>query len=252
MALLPVAVLATAATSCSEGMRVSGVSRVKADFRGRPREREQRLVLASWSWEPTFTIDTTRTIEEERVEVSPSDQTVSVQCDPTNRRECWRIPADDDVVDGVLADGVEVEHSVDGGTTWELELELSSDDLEAIREDTDECGGPDRIAALDLGVLPSDGAPVVVVPIGKGGAIIRDEEARWELHSTDWLLREVDSNTSEAPPTRARPLDQPPEPPTPGPYGRPTPTCASPSPTTVTPNPSNGPPTTYDVCLDGP
>lgn len=255
MAILPVAVLATAATSCDEGASFTGVSRVKGDFRGRPRIVEQRLVLRDGGTS-TLTIDTARAIQRELVEVSPYDDQVLEQCDSTDRDQCWRILDDNIVVEqkeGVsvehAVDGVSVEHSVDGGRTWAAELELSEDQIEVIRDDTDGCGGAGWVKGFDLGVLSSDGEPIVVVPIGEGGAFIRGDDGRWDRYSRDRLYDEAAEQASESKLT-LEPLDQPPptEDPTGDPTGEVTPTCATPSPTTVTPNPSNGPPTTYDVC----
>jgi hypothetical protein len=141
----------------------------------------------------------------------------------------------------------------------EQELGLTGDQVEALKEDIgDDCGDEPVVKALDLALLPTDGEPIVVVPIGLGGAFIRDEDARWERHSTESLYDQARSNTTEPPLPRVTPLDQPPPSTSPSGSsddpdpGTTTPTCARPSPTTVTPNPSNGPPTTYDVCLDPP
>ena len=109
------------------------------------------------------------------------------------------------------------------------------------------CGDAPQVGTFDVAVLPTDGEPVVVVPIGEGGVYIRDEDAQW-LHYETPELYDLAVDVTEPPEPLVTPVDQPSEPPAPGPGGRPTPTCASPSPTTVTPNPSNGPPTTYDVC----
>ena len=115
-----------------------------------------------------FTIDPRGRIEREHVELSTWDQGVAEQCDPTDQDECWRIPDE----------GVTVEHSADGGSSWEPELELSDDQIEAVFEDIgDDCGGPGRITPFDLAVLPTDGEPLVVVPIGQGGLYLRDEDA---------------------------------------------------------------------------
>lgn len=242
MALLPVAVLATAATSCDEGVWITGASRVDADFPGRPRAAESRLVMSESFSSSAFTIDATRTIGRDVVELSSSNQALREQCDPSDAARCWR----------VAAGGVEVAHSVDGGQTWESELSLSEDELAAISDESNDCGGSARIESFDLAVLPTGGEPVVVVPLGKGGAYIRDEDAQWELFSIARLRDSALPSVSGGRVTQVIPLDQPPPTTDPtghaDPTGRPTPTCAQPTPTTVTPDPSNGPPTTYDVC----
>lgn len=246
-AVLPCAVLATAATSCDNGLGLTTVSRVEGDFQGRPRQAEQRLVLGEYSI-PRYTIDSARTVGPADVDLVAPDAQVAEQCDPTDQARCWR----------VRSDGLGVERSEDGGRTWEQELGLTGDQVEALQEDIGEdCGDEPAVRAVDLAVLPTDGEPIVVVPIGLGGAFIRDEDARWERHSTETLYDQARSNTTESPLPRVTPLDQPPpSSPSSGSSADPdpgaTPTCARPSQTTVTPNPSNGPPTTYDVCLDGP
>jgi hypothetical protein len=235
MAILPIAVMATAATSCSERMAYTSVSRVEGDFPGRPRQVEQRLALGDYSIR--YTIDAARTVERAEVGLSSSDQRVPQQCDPTTPDRCWRL----------VAEGVGVESSSDGGTTWQPELELTSDQLGAMLEELGEtCGDAPQVAAYDLAVLPTDGEPIVVIPIGEGGVYIREEDAQWERYATPELYELAASDTTEPPQPLVTPIDQPP--PTEDPTGRPTPTCARPTPTTVTPNPSNGPPTTYDVC----
>lgn len=237
MALLPVAVLATAATSCSERMAYTSVSRVEGDFPGRPRQVEQRLALGDYSIH--YTMDATRTVERTDVGLSSADERVPQQCDPTAPDRCWRL----------AAEGVGVESSLDGGTTWQPELELAKDELEAMLEELGEtCGDEPQVATFDLAVLPTEGEPIVVIPIGEGGVYIREEDAQWERYATPELYELAASNATEPPQPLVTPIDQPP--PTADPTGRPTPTptCAHPTPTTVTPNPSNGPPTTYDVC----
>lgn len=241
MALLPVAVLATAATSCSERMAYTSASRVEGDFPGHPRRVEQRLALGDYSIH--YTIDAMRTVERADVALSSADERVSQQCDPTAPDRCWRL----------AAEGVGVKSSLDGGTTWQPELELTNEQLAAMLEELGEtCGDEPQVAALDLAVLPTDGEPIVVIPIGEGGVYIREEDARWERYATSELYELAASDSTEPPQPLVTPLDQPSEAATTPPSGEPaeeaTPTCPNPSPTTVTPNPSNGPPTTYDVC----
>lgn len=236
MALLPVAVLATAATSCSERMSYTSVSRVEGDFPGRPREIEQRLALGDYSIH--YTMDATRKVERADVGLSAADERMPQQCDPTAPDRCWRL----------VTEGIGVETSLDGGMTWQPELAVTEDEVEAMLEDLGEsCGDAPQVGAYDLAVLPTEGEPIVVIPIGEGGVYIRDEDAQWVHYETPELY-DLAVDITEPPEPLVTPIDQPPEPPTPGPYGRPTPTCAHPTPTTVTPNPSNGPPTTYDVC----
>lgn len=236
MALLPVAVLATAATSCSERMSYTSVSRVEGDFPGRPREVEQRLALGDYSIH--YTMDATRKVERADVGLSAADERMPQQCDPTAPDRCWRL----------VTEGIGVETSLDGGMTWQPELEVTEHEVEAMLEDLGEsCGDEPQVGAFDLAVLPTEGEPIVVIPIGEGGVYIRDEDAQWVHYETPELY-DLAVDITEPPEPLVTPIDQPPEPPTPGPYGRPTPTCAHPTPTTVTPNPSNGPTTTYDVC----
>lgn len=240
MAVLPVAVLGTAATSCDEGTSLTEVSRVEADFAGRPRQLEQRLVIGVLGSSAVSTLDASGISRREAVQFSEADQSIPEQCDPVSPDECWRI----------LPEGVVVEHSTDGGATWESELHVSDDELEQIAEDHDDCVGSGRIGAYDLGVLPTEGEPIVVVPIGKGGAYLRERDASWTLHPVEQLF-ELYGPMTRTTPTRVTPLDQPVEVAPPPPPRQPTevrPTCSNPTPTTVTPDPRNGPPTTYLTC----
>jgi hypothetical protein len=221
-------------------MGLTSVSRVEGDFPGRPRQVEERLLLGEYSI-PRYTIDSARTVGPAAVELVTSDARVAEQCDPADPDRCWR----------VLPDGVDVEASVDGGLTWESELTLTEDQLDALREDIGEdCGDEPTVTAADLALLSTDGEPIVVVPIGLGGAFIREEDAHWQLYPTEDLYEQARANVTVPRQPEVTPLDQPPPEPSVDPSGSGTPTCASPSPTTVTPNPSNGPPTTYDVCPD--
>lgn len=246
-AVLPCAVLATAATSCDRGSGTTHVTRVEGDFPGRPRQVEQRLVLCD-GFAARYSIDAGRTVRDAEVELVTPDAQVLEQCDPTDQDRCWR----------VRSDGLGVERSEDGGRTWEQELGLTDDQVEALQEDIGEdCGDEPVVRAVDLALLPTDGEPLVVAPIGLGGALVREEDAAWRLHRTYELDEQARANRTEPPRPDVTPLDQPPpsspssgSSTDPGPGA--TPTCARSSPATVTPNPSNGPPTTYDVCLDGP
>jgi xanthosine utilization system XapX-like protein len=105
-AVLPCAVLATAATSCDNGLGLTTVSRAEGDFQGRPRQAEQRLVLGEYSI-PRYTIDSARTVAPADVDLVAPDAQIPEQCDPTDQDRCWR----------VRGDGLGVERSEDGGRT---------------------------------------------------------------------------------------------------------------------------------------
>lgn len=243
MAVLPVAVFGTAATGCFRGSGLTEVTRVEGDFPGRPRQVEQRLSIGNRDG-LDYTIDATRRVEQPQVELSTPGVDAREQCDPASPDSCWRI----------FTDGVGVEHSTDGGVSWVTELELTEDQLDALLQEIgDDCGDEPTVQAFDIGVLPTGGEPVVVLPVGLGGVYIREEDLRWTRYASADLYDLAADNTTPTPLPQVTPLDQPAvdepsEGEGTGGGGQVTPTCANPSPTTVTPNPLNGPPTTYAVC----
>ena len=84
--------------------------------------------------------------------------------------------------------------------------------MEALVEEVgDDCGDEAHVAAFDLAVLPTDGEPVVVVPIGQAGVFLRGEDAGWVRYSIPELYDLVATSTTEPPLPDVTPLDQPQE-----------------------------------------
>lgn len=242
MAVLPVGVLATSATSCSESEGYQEVAVLEGAFPGPPTGLERRLAAGELLG-ARFVIDGTGAYREVDVELDgPLDRTRRTCVG----ERCWRLVGDG-AVDG----------STDGGRTWVREAELTDADRDAITDEvgTDEgCDDePPAVGATDIAALETDGQVRVIVSLQRGGIWRRDPDGTWtvltERELRDLIQRdrpplptvtEVDGSESPQPPGQGE---------TPGPTVEPpSPACASPSQRTVTPNPLNGPPTTYEVC----
>ena len=250
MALLPVAVLTTAATNCVGDEGVISLHAVEGRLTGTDARRAFLVDDARWGWstiDPAGTVAATTYEEVDRLDwegthvpPQPVDPEVAdVRCDASGVR-CWR-----------LRDDWTVEVSEDSGTTWAQDLVLTEEDQEDLLEGVDPgCSIAASAALSDLGVLGLGDRATVALTSRHAGVWFRDRAGRWRLVTRD----DLGGRTPTEPPPRGRlrfvaVLPRGTEllesgTPTP----TPTPTCASPTRTTVTPNPMNGPPTTYDVC----
>lgn len=237
-ALLPVGVLATSATSCSESEGITVVGVVEGDFTGPPRGAEKRLTGGSYG--AGFSIDGQGTFRDVDFEVA--DGRLSVTDSTCAGDLCWRLKGEE-----------AVEVSRDGGDTWELEAELTEEDHARIDDEEGTDGGcddePPRVAATDIAAMDAGGALQVIVALQRGGIWVRQPDGSWVLLTESDVYRAEEEGRS--PPPVVTEVDAPEQPASPGesePTPLPTPTCASPTQRTVTPNPLNGPPTTYEVC----
>jgi hypothetical protein len=241
-ALLPLGVLATSATSCSESEGITTVGVVEGEFTGPPRGAETRLVGGSHSAD--FSLDGQGTFRSADFELA--DGGLSTSRSACVGSTCWRLQGDDTV-----------EVSSDGGRTYAPEAELTEDDRERIDEEEgtdDGCDDdPPRVGATDIAAMESEGTVRAIVALQRGGIWLRQQDGSWEvLTESDVYQARVED---EPPPPVVTEVDGPTRPPlpvwsepTPAPTQEPRPGCASPTQRTVTPNPLNGPPTTYEVC----
>lgn len=237
-ALLPVGVLATSATSCSEYDGVTGVAVLEGDFGGPPEKRETRLGVNDGGGR--LTIDADGRFTQSSFEIA-GDAGHRSRAETCAGRQCWRLVGRD-----------AVETSTDGGRTWRQEAALTDADREEIAEvvgDDDECGDAPEVGAVDIAVMEGDGYVQVVVALLRGGIWVRHVDGSWSVVTTDEMRERV--RVDEPPLPVVTEVDGPEDPTQelgPDPSVDPSPSCASPTPRTVTPHPLNGPPTTYEVC----
>lgn len=248
--VLPFAVVATAATSCSDPYSApTSVGIVEGRWDG-TRKPEARLVFdgifETVVLSPVGSWRAPTSGEGERMtDLGPQ---LREACDPAAPRHCWRIGR---------GRRPQVDATTDGGATWTTEYVLPQRTFDAIRkraEEEDRCGSDEaRVEGDDIAVLGTDGGPVVAVAAAEADLLLRDTSGRWtRRHDL------VDYSRSDRPSLLPEELITPVEP-TPSPTGSPTgpgqppagesePVCPSPSMRTVTPDPRNGPPTSYPVC----
>ena len=238
VALLPVGVLATSATSCDEWRGYTEVGVVSGDFPGVPHEAETRLgAYDRGGW---LTIDGRGKFAEPDVTVDGEREVLGRHRRACVERMCWRIVGGDTV-----------ESSSDGGHRWALEDAITEGDRDAIIDEQgdDTCGDPLPIEATDIAAADLGGVVQVVASLQRGGIWRRNHDGTWTILTIGTLGELV---TRDRPPPPVVTELVAPQPPTTSdtvvPTRTPTPGCSSPTPSTVTPNPLNGPPTTYDVC----
>ena len=270
--VLPLAVLATAATSpCDDGDY--GRSIVVMEGRWEQGvdgwDRGQRFVYnEEFVLRPVPAgIDARPVSDEERLrmEEEPPGYSAQAACDRKRPRLCWRTYDPAGGWDG--PDATEVGHLVvyrseDGGGTWTEETVLDADEVKRLRDDAGEvCGAPLKLGVGNLAVMGTQGGPVVAVTLVNAGVAFRDVDGSWSRLDHNEIR---DQAVANAPPSRSAAPYQDPwkaagrhpimpvevatpvtESPTPSPPGLP---CERPSLVSVTPDPRNGPATTRLQC----
>jgi hypothetical protein len=254
VALVPFAVIATAATSCDEREGVDRAWVAGGEWASAPTGLGFRLVMH-------IDGDSIVSIDEVGALVSLPQADAgrlrgdkgyrSIGCDDAG--SCWRVGE---------SDHPEIEVSTDDGLTWRTEFSMTVKEADDAAEGVDGgCGGDPSTRLVDLAVLPGDDGSQVVVAAKYGGVLLRSPSGEWARISyealTDLDAPDVPEGPRgiigavhvELPPGYPSPGAPSPGAPNPGaPTAPPNPPCPSPSRRTVTPNPSNGPPTSYDVC----
>ena len=148
VALLPVAVLATAATNCVPNEGTGSVVVVQGDFSGPPRAPEERILVEYPRSDFDTAVDTEGSVtvlpeaDQQRLRYRlawPGNRT----CDGAGT--CWRVGDSE-------ARRVDISH--DSGKTWQADYVLSDDDAEAALDGVHVGCGEDPSANLfGLGVL---------------------------------------------------------------------------------------------------
>jgi hypothetical protein len=242
MAVLPVGVLATAATSCDGDDGLWTIDAVQGRFTG-TQSRQAFVVYDDAAGHVRIDPSSGRVdgLPEHDVDRLRDDH-LDGACDSAGVR-CWRVE-----------DFVKVQSSVDGGVTWRDDLVVSPEEQAESVEDMDDPGcGEDASARLTfLAVAEVDGVPAVVVTAKHLGVWWRGPEGDWELITrAEIAAAPTPEPDRPLPRGRLRTVATPPR----SEHGQyrptstpPPPACASPSTYTVTPNPLNGPPTTHEVC----
>ena len=258
--VLPFAVVATAATSCSTPLGLQDVGVVRGDFSGAPSGSENRLVVPLSYGRASIDADGRLTalndLDEARVpDLGPA---LEVACSTETPRLCWR-----------RAPGTRepwVEASTDGGTTWTTDYRMPARQLEQVREAAGDGCGDDLppVSPNDLAVLDTPQGPLVGVASGRAGLLLRDPDGTWTRLSDDDLARQAGTPSSPDPDTLFTPLDPTPTstrpsrttpstaPGQPTAPAQPTTPCVTRTIVTVTPNPRNGTPFPRESCLSGP
>ena len=244
VALLPLTVVATAATSCQEFRGVDQVLVAGGRWATAPAGLDHRLVIGMDGY-GVFSLDDHNVLtalpdaDASRLDI-PYGGT-SAGCDGAG--SCWRIGDSDVPV---------VEVSNDNGLTWTTEVTMSRTEAEAAADGVEAgCGNDPATRLVDLAVLPTDNGAEVAVAASHGGLLLRSASGVWRRVAYK-TLDAMQATKVTATPTGSLATvsnELPPGYPSPGaPESPTTPPCPSPSRRTVTPNPSNGPPTAYDVC----
>ena len=247
VALVPLGVVATSATSCEEFDGVEQVWVAGGTWASAPAGLDQRLVVqrdghSELSLDGHGVLTALPEADSSRLDVPYGGSYAG--CDGAG--SCWRISN---------ADGPLVEASTDDGQTWTTELTMSAEEAEDAADGVETgCGGDPSTRLLDLAVLRVGDGTEVAVAAKHGGVLLRSASGDWRRVSDKTLNTMRPPGVTQAPGGVIGTIgnELPPGNPTPGAPGAPTtqagPPCPSPSRRTVTPNPSNGPPTSYDVC----
>lgn len=242
VALLPVAVLATAATSCASDQGLENLTVFSGRFSPGPAGREERIGVSGDVMAGDGSVASIRP----RVVDLPDEgvrRQVNAACDDDGT--CWRIDPGVDYVPSV-------QMSTDGGTTWTRDLWVTPDERDAALVDVPlGCDEEPSARLRDLVVLKDGTSVRVAVAASSAGMYVRTVGGRWtrlslaEIGSIETvrLRGELSAVEPHTPPHY-------PPPPLPGETESlpPEPTCDEPVTVSVTPNPQNGPPTTYVRC----
>ncbi len=251
MALVPLGVVATAATSCLEFDGVVQVWLAGGTWASAPAGLDHRIVGHLDGQGSVFSIDAEGALialpeaDSSRLDFHPGGSYIG--CDGSG--SCWRIGDSDVPV---------VEVSTDNGLTWRTEVSMTAQEAEDAAEGVEAgCGGDPVTRLVHLAVLPVEDGTEVAVAASHGGVLLRSASGDWRRvsHKTLEAMRPPEVTETATGFIGTVRNELPPGYPTPGAPGAPggpstpaEPPCPSPSRRTVTPNPSNGPPASYDVC----
>ncbi len=244
VALLPLGVLATAATgACDEDEGVRFAAVVSGRLSEGDQVRQSLIAFEDHSaWrvvDVTGAISTLPATDRERLG-NPSTYTVGCAADAL---QCWQVGEVDDVV----------EISSDGGRSWSTELSFPADQQAAALDGVEKSCGQEPFAGLgDLAVLDTANGPLVLVAAGRAGAWLRSTAGEWRLVERAELATDPTPTVEERASGYLETV--PPVLPPYAPPGEPTPSLGTPEPATcppreratVTPHPANGDP--YEVC----
>jgi hypothetical protein len=249
VALLPFAVLATAATDqdCGDYVGLDTVVVVEGAFTGTPGIERRVIVDGATSVDVEGEVAALPEADRERLpRRAGSAYDDGSACDAAG--SCWRVTSK-------AAARVEISH--DGGKTWAADYQMTDEEADDAVEGVDlPCDHEPVATARGLAVLDESSVAHVVVAASHAGILLRSSAGAWRLVSTKTL----DDLTRPPEPTptphiRRVPPSFPPEElksrsPEPG-VGTTRPTalpCESPTTVSVTPDPRNGPPTTNVYC----
>lgn len=249
--LLPLAVVATAATSpCYAPRGAFEVEAFTGEWSDAPGSDTTRAVVHTESLTgggEVVTVDV-----QGRVGVLPPGDAARLidggsrlrrDCTTTRPRSCWQVTS--------RPDRWKVTRTT-GDLAPVTEYALAGDDLRTLLDGLGEsCGNTREAGPSDLAVLDGPAGTVVVVAAENAGLLVRSPDGTWRRVRQSRLPRSTYSTATPAagPTGPLTPRSPTPTPiPTPTPSGPAPPPCPTPSLTTVTPDPRNGPPTVYPGC----
>ena len=245
LALLPMGVLATAATgACDEDEGVRTVDVVTGRLGEDAGQRTVAVLEDHHEWRVVEGSGTPFTLPEADRERLGEGVTTDDGACASGARVCWRR--------GLDRHSVEV--SADGGRSWQPDLEVTAEQrAQSLAGLEESCGQPPSADLVDLEVLDTAAGPVVVVAARHGGAWLRDVAGEWRLLDREELASApTPASDGEPAPGRLRPVPpvapphDPPTDPGPEPSTPPRPPCRPSERQTVTPDPANGGP--VEVC----
>ena len=176
--VLPLAVLATAATSnqCGAPDGQTTLALVRGAFTGGAGTDETRVLV----WQEGVTLDADGTWQElsheDRERFSRRGDTyaeigehrVDRACAPVGEEHaCWRIDGDHTI-----------QHLIDGA--WLDDYVMPADLVQDLHERYDERCGVANVRIKDLAVMPTGDGPVVVAAAGVAGILVRGPDGTWE------------------------------------------------------------------------
>ena len=184
VALLPLGVLATAATSqdCSGNIGLDAAIVLSGTFTGQP--GVERRVIVGGDFLSNMSVDaagTIRPLPQADLERMPDGIFLGYDdrsaCDSAGT--CWRLG-------GSAAASIEISH--DGGKTWTTDYEMSEAEAKAAIKDVElPCDNEPKADAQALAVFDGSNEAHVVVAVSHAGILLRSADGQWRRVSAQTL-----------------------------------------------------------------
>lgn len=203
-ALLPFALLATAATSpCSQPDGFTAVGLVAGDFYGPPRGEQTRIVVGDGYSSSYFVgpgTDRVRLVGPlDEARISDRGPYLDEACDPERRLACWRVGE---------GERPAVDVTRDGGATWQRDYEMATSEAGTLHEDLGEsCDQQQPIHVRDIAVLDTADGPVVAAAASNAGLLLRSPDGSWSRWDRARLADEAARSVQPLPGDRITPVE---------------------------------------------